>query len=1013
MDSNKPNLAEWIIFPIVSVLCGLALLQNAAPFWWMGAGLITAGIATLFSYHGQRQSLSSQTGDDSTWLGPKWRTRALDLMCVIAIALVVVLMLPEVSKGNPPINKDHTVHFVKAWQLQDAFLGQGRLWGWSHQWFAGYPAQYLYPIGSDLMVLGVRALSLGILSLEQAYAVAFWLHFVLLGYGMFRCATQNYSRSVGLIAALLFITDIGAFRMGGWVFTAQWGVWPMSLSLAFGLLAIAQLDGVLKGDRWSHVAWFGLWMGLALLVHPIQLIHFGVVLPVAIVVRWLVYGGSRWLFAVGRALLGGSIGLSIGGIWLFPFFANQNYAQSYGAPWWDTFRMGKGIYSLDLLQGTWAAIIALGVIGLFVMLFSRRFYPLLFGVLSFTLLLTCSSSFLQGFHLIDFAKSLQNIQFQRFAVLLKPYLFIACAVSVVVLFRFLAHQHSQSMEWEDEESTESSEKTDGTDAAKENESSKDAEVEKESTEQVDGKKESKENANEETEALSPAPSRESENVSGPWRIYARYLLVGFLAAPILYPLVSQYLEKHVKHIHRRNIRDSVDTERDDNYRMAKKAFVAWAKVEFPKARKQGFFRLALYVGKHTHTFFLLGQQLNTPVYKVGFTPSTNFRFKMDKSSVPLFKALNVRYVISRWRLSSRKYKLLRRFGKLYLYEFLFYQPNPFRVVAGKGQVKLKKFEDENIVLEAGAGSKGQLRLNVSYFPRWSVTHNGKPMGISLSQVEGSKQTGFMTVPLKPGVYHFRFRRGLVEWMSLLVFFFGFLFVGGLFYADLRPNPSGWLQESLEQFKHGLVGVETRFAYPIRLGLVASLMVVAGIGIGLALWNPGQQYKHPMLQNQSFELGYSFLDNLKQAKAFKGIGNKPCRLVLSRWVCGPDDWQHIYVKQVRLSVKTWKRCVWMHPQRHTPVTLRFDKVVVGNAITGYFGIAKTGFRRGKAPVSFRVRVNGMIRYRGQTMDDAKTYHYKVNLPPTLQDKPVQVEFQVEARNTGKRHFCFHAQGIRLK
>ncbi|TNE45833.1 MAG: hypothetical protein EP343_25830 [Deltaproteobacteria bacterium] len=949
------------------------MLRNAAPFWWMGAGLITASLATLFRYREKRSLHATSNEETKTFLNERWRQRLMDVLCLSALAVIVALMLPEVTQGLRPINKDHTVHFVKAWQLQDAFLGQGRLWGWSHQWFAGYPAQYLYPIGSDLFTLFVRGLSFGFLNLEQAYAAAFWLHFLVVGYGVFRCASRGYSRTVGLLAAVLFLTDIGSFRMGGWVFTAQWGVWPMSLSLGFGLLAISHLNDVLTSTSWRSVAWFGLWMGLALLVHPIQLIHFGVVLPVAIVVRWLVKGGKGWLLAMGRVLLGGSIGLSLGGLWLFPFFSTQNYAQSYGAPWWDTFRMGKGIYTLDLLQGTWPAILAFGVVGLFVMLFSRRFFPLLFGLLSFTLLLTSSSSFLQGFHLIDFLKSLQNIQFQRFAVLLKPYLFIACAVSVVVLFKHLAKQGKN----EDEQET------------------GDAPTEQEQP------KENLEQGAQEVEA--------SWN---PWPVFVRYLLVGFLAAPVLYPLVSHYMERHVKHIYRRNIKDDLETDKDDKYRIEKKAFVNWALQQFPQDRKRGFFRLALYVGKHTHSFFDLGPKLQVPIYKIGFTPSTNFRYKMDKDSSTMLQALNVLYLLSRWQLSSKKYELVKRIGQLYVYRFKGYQPNPFQVLAGQGSVQLKTFSDEDIVLVAGPGSQGQLRLNVSYFPRWSATHNGSPLPLLLTQVNGSKQTGFMTVPLKPGTYHFRFRRGMVEWLSLGVFVLGIAFLFGLFWADSLSNRVVWLKESLGSFQDSLTGWETRYAYVIRMVLMCGILIVAGVGIGLALWNPGQRYKHPLLRAHRYTLGFPFLSKFKKATAYRGYQRKECRRTLNRLICGPQDWQHLYVKQVRLGNNEWKQCIWMHPQRQTPVVLQYKNVVVGDLMTGYFGIAKTGFRKHAPSVTFQVRINGKRSYTGKTRDDSKRSPFRINLPTTLRNKPVTVEFQVNAHDTGKRHFCFHAQGIKL-
>jgi hypothetical protein len=85
-----------------------------------------------------------------------------------------------------------------------------------------------------------------------------------------------------------------------------------------------------------------------------------------------------------------------------------------------------------------------------------------------------------------------------------------------------------------------------------------------------------------------------------------------------------------------------------------------------------------------------------------------------------------------------------------------------------------RFEDETIVFRVADGAQGKLRLNVSYFPRWSASRNGQPIAIGV--LSAGQGTGFMTVDLTPGTYEFRYSRGAAEWLGLLMAVFG---VGGL------------------------------------------------------------------------------------------------------------------------------------------------------------------------------------------------------------------------------------------
>ena len=127
------------------------------------------------------------------------------------------MMLHPVLRGDWPVGHDHPVHVVRIAQLKQTILAHGMPWAWSHRWFAGYPQNVMYPIGADLYVLAVHALSFGTLSITKAYGVAFWLFYALYGYGIFRFARQAFrSRPIALVAALFLLSDAGNSDIGGW-----------------------------------------------------------------------------------------------------------------------------------------------------------------------------------------------------------------------------------------------------------------------------------------------------------------------------------------------------------------------------------------------------------------------------------------------------------------------------------------------------------------------------------------------------------------------------------------------------------------------------------------------------------------------------------------------------------------------------------------------------------------------------------------------------------------------------
>ncbi|MFU8802390.1 MAG: hypothetical protein ACNA8W_01145, partial [Bradymonadaceae bacterium] len=788
---------------VTAGLVGVLLIWAIQPIWWLGLGLLAAGL-TLAALTLQDRVISLVTESKLSRFLPIAKRVGPELFCALAILLVVIFMIPHMGLLDRAVDHDHPVHFFKAWQLERYFLGEGRLWGWSNLWYAGYPAQYLYPIGADLWVIAVRWATLGLLTLEQAYGLALRLFLFLFAYGVYRFGAVGFGRPVGLLAALLILGDTAAFRFGGWVYAMQWGVWPQSLSVAFALLAMAQLPAVMKSRAWHPVALFGFFLGLALLTHPLQIMHFAIVGPVALALFAIAGPSGQWLRGASRLVMGYGLGICIGGLWVLPFLSVNDFAQSYGAPWISLHEFAAGFYNLDFLPGTWPWLIALGLVGTVGLMMRRRFHHLLTATLTLTFILVGSKDFLTTFHLLELSDSFGFVQYQRFAILLKPYLFIAAAFVIVTVVKLIARSPDGS-------------------------------------------------------------------TRRPWIVSGQVLLVSMLLLPVAVPFGIDVVERQYSR--------SLTPESARPYGAERAELVQWFEERFPE--DPPFFRIALDVGYHEHGFADLATELPFPLYKIGFTPASIYQYKLASASEDTLIKSNVRYVLSTRRQGARHYEEAARFGRLWLYELRSWQPDPFEIIDGEGDVHLESFRDEEIILRAEPGSKGRLRLNVSYFPRWKATLDGERIDIG---IEGDgEETGFMTVDLEPGTYRFYFSRGAPEYLSLILFLLGLLGIILLF----RTGP----QRRLDALGEWLEELEARFE---RLSLVAVgvvLLTILCVLVALAIWRPPLELPDDELLARIDGVAYDFGDNLSDARIGVGQGRAdPCRRKWGRFSCGNQDWQ---------------------------------------------------------------------------------------------------------------------------
>ncbi|QED33929.1 hypothetical protein FRD00_18765 [Persicimonas caeni] len=937
----------YVVSGLLAVVGVLALFAER-PFPWLGAALL-AGAAAV-AVRTAREPLTRLRD----WLAEprklwgieysalEWVYGFLSLGVIVAVAAAI---LPEAALGDRPVDHDHPVHFFKAWQLQQDFLADGRLWGWSHKWFAGYPAQYLYPIGADLWVNAVQWASLGLLELGQAYGVAFFLLWVLMGYSVYAFARVGFGRWVGVLGGVLFMADTASYRFGGWVYTAEWGVWPQALSTAFALLAMARVPSLLRESRWRDTGIFALFLGASLLTHPVQILHFAIAGPLILLAYRMTDNRRPWPQASLRLIAGYVLGILIGGLWVFPFMSVRKFAASYGEVWTTTFTMGKDLFELDVFPGTMPLVIGLGLVGSVGLLFVRKFHHFLTALLVFVFLLGGSVTVLSEFHLLELAKAFEHIQFQRFSLMLKPYWFVAAAYAAVAAV-IAARRMSFGA-------------TDETD---------------------------------ETDKLAD---------TGLVRVFAATALPVLLIVPFAIPYFHQFGKTQLSR--------SLTEASQRPHQQARDELVAWFEREYPDA--EPFFRIMLRVHYHDHSYTDLGTRLAFPLYKTGFTPVSNYAYKMEATAPELLDALNIRYVITSRSMPKSQYELVESFGELRLYEYKRWKEQPFEIIDGEGEVSVERFANEEIVLKAAEGSKGTLRLNVSYFPRWSVTRDGEPVDIEPMALDGfEEKTAFMTVPLEPGTYRFEFERSWLEWVSLLLFLVALFASIVLCVADTHTRLGRRANAWLERLDEKLGALTDRHGRALDVGFGAAVSLAIIAGLALAWWNPPMQTDDEALADSIDDVHYDFGDRLVDASV--GLDRKgdfdPCAQFLDHFFCTNNEWNRVSLRAVDFEAGTIRRCIWAHPVENTTLVVHYPDVPSGDALVGYYGVAKSGTTSARAPVEMTVGIDGVA---AKTVKSTRAKEISTfEIPLERKDGSHEVSFEIRADDVGRRHFCFNAQVV---
>ncbi|HKU44960.1 MAG TPA: hypothetical protein VJR89_42665 [Polyangiales bacterium] len=938
------------LWALLLAACGGLLIAQGTPLWWLGAAFcVGAALCIWHAYRPQLAAANAWLQTPRRVLGRELRVGALllDVAYLGALTWVATIMLRDVFPGARPISHDHTVHFAKAYQLHERFLPQGRLHGYSHEWFAGYPVDYLYPIGTDLFVNLVHTLGLGLLRFNQSYGVAFWLFHVLTGIAGYRFGKLIGGPHVGLITGFLMITDMSTFRFGGWAYTIEYGVWPQALSLVFALFASLRVPEIYASRSWRPVAAFALWMGAAIVTHPIEFIYLGVLLLAAVIAGLF---SPRIHTAAGTLRLLAAYALSAlcASAWLLPFLATRKQTTPMGV-WWDsTYEMGRGVVQLNGFPGTVGQVLALGCFAAVIMLRSRQFLLMLTALCAALVPLLSGSTFIDELHLPNLSSAFSKVQWLRMSTMAKPFWFAMAAYLAVACVRW---------------------------------------------------------------ALALVPKAAEAPARMPRSSYVREVLFGtivaFVSLPILVPAAQSFYTSNILKTLETETDRAQDPDRaalvdwlkhnlprDGFYRVCvntghnhdlldlsaelpmpiyKRGFtpaenfiykvnvedsavLQAVNVRYMVAKKfmpsddyedvVSFGQYRVYRFRHWQPDpFLITQ--GTGAVKIEHwsddeivlraAPGSHGKLRLNVSYFPRWKAYRDGKPISLWTTSLPEAKDMTGFMTVWL------EPGVYR------------FAFELSLLDRLSGPLSVLGVLIAL----------------LLIAADSGKTGWRSRLRSLG------ERALIPLEAL----------SGPRFAWLRR---GGLVVCAGGFVLGMIGL-ARWQPPLALEQLDGAFV--------------KRVRFDFLENLS--QGRAQIQYLTAERRCRRVSDRfICRTPDGQL----DNEKYIASTPAEIEEYRMVRCIRFRPDELARTRLTFARVPAGDAIVGYYGVERAGrLLRLKRPVDFRIFVNGGTAYEGATESDNKMHWFQapVGRGPTG-ERSVEVTFEVSSPNVTKRFFCFYAQ-----
>ncbi len=262
-----------------------------------------------------------------------------NLTVVVCCCVFVWLHLQPhlLLRNTTPAGGDMGAHVWGPAYLRDTLLADGRLTGWTMDWYAGFPAlTFYFPLPS---------LFIALLSFLVPYGIAFKIITVLglvtlpaaaAAFGVLTGMRRPYAACMA-VATVPFLFDRGWTIYGGNIGSTLAGEFSFSISLSFALLFLGVLARSLDTGR--HRGWAIVLLGCTALCHILPTI-FAIV---AAVVMFLIFPRVK-RFAVAATV--GVLGMALTGFWLLPFAVRLPLTNDMG--WEKVERYGLPLFGRSL-----------------------------------------------------------------------------------------------------------------------------------------------------------------------------------------------------------------------------------------------------------------------------------------------------------------------------------------------------------------------------------------------------------------------------------------------------------------------------------------------------------------------------------------------------------------------------------------------------------------------------------------------------------------------------------------
>lgn len=243
------------------------------------------------------------------------------LFTILGVSAVILVILNPwlVFSSTTPTGGDMGAHVFGPAYLRDNLLPEGRIMGWSNDWFAGFPAFYFYfPLPSLTIVLLDLVLPYGV-----AFKVVTVAGLVALPFAAyFHARAIRLSRSVAVVAAgsaaiFAFMESFNIY--GGNIASSLAGEFSYSWSFALSLVYLGYLVKGVRDDR-RFIKWAALFLALTALSHILTTI-------VAVFASLFVI---RWNRGALRTVAIWFWGFSIAAIWALPLLVRIGLTSDMG-----------------------------------------------------------------------------------------------------------------------------------------------------------------------------------------------------------------------------------------------------------------------------------------------------------------------------------------------------------------------------------------------------------------------------------------------------------------------------------------------------------------------------------------------------------------------------------------------------------------------------------------------------------------------------------------------------------